>query len=151
MVHMEEVFVSELSARGLKFTAQRRMVMEAALQMKRHFEAEDVVARLRRRRPRVSRATVYRTLPLLVQAGLVREVHSADLHAHYENIMVKDHHDHLVCTRCGTVKEFVDPRIEKLQLEVCAERGFRPLRHRMEVLGVCRQCLRKAKRSKASA
>jgi len=150
-MQLEEVFVSELRAKGLKFTAQRRMVMEAALQMKRHFEAEDVVACLRRRRPRVSRATAYRTLPLLVQAGLVRQVYSADPHAHYENIMVNNHHDHLVCTKCGAIKEFVDPRIEKLQLEVCAECGFRPLRHRMEVLGVCRQCLRKAKRSKTSA
>jgi Fur family ferric uptake transcriptional regulator len=143
--------VSVLKAKGLKLTAQRRTVMAAISRMKRHFEAEDLIDDLRARKQRISRATIYRTLPLLVQAGLVREVHSSDRHAHYERALLSDHHDHLVCTKCGTVKEFVDPRIEKLQLQVCAERGFEPLRHRMEILGVCRRCQRTAKRRKAKS
>lgn len=145
-MNLESRLLSHLEANALKLTRQRRAVLEAVFALHEHFEAEDVVLHLRSRGHRVSRAAVYRTLPLLAASGLIREVHSAERHSHYEHTVGHDHHDHLVCTECGSVTEFQDPQIEELQHRICAQRGFDPVDHRMEILGVCRQCRRKQAR-----
>lgn len=122
-------------------------MLEEAVALERHFDAEELAVCLRNRGIRASRATVYRTLAALVAGGLIREVHSDDLHSHYELVEGKAHHDHLICQACGTVEEFSDPQIEELQNSLCAARGFQPLRHRLEIIGICQRCRNRQKPS----
>jgi len=133
-------FSSYLHERELKFTTERQLILEEVFKTHRHFEAEDVVLGLRGRGKRVSRASIYRTLPLLVESGLLREVHSAEKHSHYEHIFGHEHHDHLICTQCGGTIEFFEPRIESLQESICRTRGFQPTHHKLEITGVCSEC-----------
>lgn len=133
-------FLQYLRERELKFTPERQLILEEIFQTHRHFEAEDIVMGLRGRGKRVSRASIYRTLPLLVESGLLREVHSAEKHSHYEHIFGHNHHDHLICTQCGGTIEFFEPRIEGLQDSICRAYGFQPANHKLEVTGVCKEC-----------
>jgi len=138
----EQLSPSTLEHAGARATSQRLAILRAIGEMDRHFEPEQLAEHLHRQGRSVSRATVYRTLPLMVRLGLIREVHSQDRHRHYERTVATAHHDHLVCVQCGRVEEFVDPRIEQLQGEICQARGFHPVGHRTEIVGLCRRCAR---------
>ncbi|MEW6230397.1 MAG: Fur family transcriptional regulator, partial [Bacillota bacterium] len=105
---------------------------------------------LRDRGRRVSRASVYRTLPLLVKSGLLRDVHSSEKHSHYEHIFGHRHHDHLICTKCGRTIEFNSPMIEKLQTEICNQHGFWATGHKLEITGLCDACRAKEARNSTS-
>jgi Fur family ferric uptake transcriptional regulator len=89
---------------------------------------------------KVSRASVYRTLPLLVESGIIEEVERVDKHAHYEKIPKNGHHDHMICTRCGKVIEFYSEGLEELQEKICRQKNFSGMRHSLEILGVCEKC-----------
>jgi len=130
-------FRSYLRGRGLRFTAQRRAVLEGVMAREGHFDAEQLHDALGQD---VSLATVYRTLSLLQEAGLIREVIQEADRARYEAVYGHAHHDHMICVRCGKVIEFCDERIEDLQRSICREHSFRALDHRMGIRGVCRQC-----------
>jgi len=133
-------FREYLIEQGLKFTAERRTILAEVFRRHEHFEAEDIVLGLRASGSRVSRASVYRALPHLVGSGLLRPVHSAEKHGHYEHVFGHDHHDHLICSRCGATIEFKDNGIEKLQERVCVQHDFKPTNHRLEIIGVCASC-----------
>ncbi|MHB1000922.1 MAG: Fur family transcriptional regulator [Armatimonadota bacterium] len=105
-----------------------------------HFEADDIVIGLRHSGNRVSRASVYRTLPLLVECGLLRDVYSAEKHCHYEHVFGHEHHDHLICSGCGSTIEFSNSEIEAMQDRICKEYGFFPVRHKLEITGLCKEC-----------
>ena len=112
--------------------------------MKGHFEAEDLHYELRKKKEhRVSKASVYRTLPLLVEAGLLREVEFVDRHAHYEQISPADRHEHLVCTECGKVVEFRRPSVERTLRQVARDYGFDHESHKIEITGLCEECRRR--------
>ena len=138
----ETRFCEYLADHGLRLTAERRMILREVFRRHDHFEAEDVVIGLRRTGERVSRASVYRTLPLLVRSGLLRSVHSDEKHAHFEHVFGHDHHDHLICTECGRTVEFKHEGIEETQDKVCAEHGFTCTHHRLEITGICADCRR---------
>ena len=142
MSNEELRFREYLTEAGLRCTSERRLILEEVFRRHDHFEAEDIVLGLRGTGVRVSRASVYRTLPLLVESGLLRQVHSDEKHGHYEHIFGHDHHDHLICARCGNTIEFKDEGIEKLQDRVCARHGFTPANHRLEIHGICAACSR---------
>lgn len=125
---------------GLKFTRERRLVLEEVFRNHGHFEADDIVMGLRGQGRRVSRASVYRTLPMLVRSGLLRDVHSSEKHSHYEHVFGHHHHDHLICTGCGRAIEFTSPVIEKLQIEICSQHGFQAAGHKLEITGLCDAC-----------
>jgi len=138
-----EKFARYLQTNGMKFTKERRIILESAFATHRHFEVDDLLFQLRSNNKRVSKATIYRTLPLLVRSGLLREVHDDDKHTHYEHIYGHEHHDHLICLNCGKIIEFGNPIIESLQDEVCKQHEFTPVKHRYEILGYCRECVGK--------
>lgn len=141
MVSAEEARFGEyLASKNLKFTQERRRILREVFRIHRHFEAEDIVMGLNSQGIRVSRASVYRTLPVLVDSGLLREVHSSEKHSHYEHVFGHEHHDHLICTRCGAEIEFSDQMIEEMQERVCREHGFVPSSHKLEITGTCRRC-----------
>jgi len=140
MIDEQKRFQEYLRSQGLRFTPQRREIVAKVFATPDHFEADDLVLACRRERKPISRATIYRTLPLLVQSGLIREVLFGENQTHYEHIRDNEHHDHLVCVKCGKVFEFCDASIERLQKEVCAQYGFHPHTHSLEIKGYCSRC-----------
>jgi len=134
------LFIAFLAGKRLKLTRQRETVVEEIFASGGHFEAEDMVERLKRKRARVSRATVYRTLELLQECRLVEKVNFGTTQSFYEHVLLGQHHDHIICTRCNVVIEFVDERIETLQEEICAANGIRLQSHSMRLFGECLVC-----------
>lgn len=108
--------------------------------MKGHFEPEELLLRLRKKGLTVSRASIYRTLPLLVESGVIEEAIYKDRKTRYERCTEKEHHDHLICTSCGSIIEFVSRPIEALQEEVCRRHGFHAYSHTLEIRGLCQEC-----------
>lgn len=146
----QETFAGFLKSRGLKLTPERRHVLEAVFSFHRHFDLDDIYDRARKRGARVSRATIYRTLPLLMESGLIREVFRCMDRPRYEHVYGHDHHDHMVCLGCGKIIEFKDDRIEDLQKEVCDRFGFESVEHRLGIRGYCRECASARKRGRGS-
>jgi Fur family ferric uptake transcriptional regulator len=129
-----------LAERGLRLTAARRAIVEVVLGRAGHFAIEDLVAELRSRGLPASKATVYRSLPLLTEAGILSSaVLTRDEHT-YERAVGREHHDHLVCRGCGKVVEFEYEAIEVLQREVAARYGFTLEGHVHQLIGRCAEC-----------
>ena len=126
--------------RGLKNSAPRREVLRAFVETEGHIDARDLYDILRERGKRIGYATVWRTLKLLVQCGLAREVQLAGKEARFEHAWAHTHHDHLVCLGCGRTFEFFDPKIEELQERAAKRHGFKAERHSMVIFGLCKRC-----------
>jgi Fur family ferric uptake transcriptional regulator len=135
-----ECFERFLVGRGLRLTPARAAIAEAVLARAGHFPIEDLVADLRRRGIRGSKATVYRALPLLTASGILQPAVMAGDTKRYETAFGKDHHDHLVCIRCGKVVEFEFEAFEILQREVAARHGFTLEGHLHQLVGRCSDC-----------
>jgi len=133
-------FEAFLRSQKLKLTGERMAILEAVFQQRTHFDAESLHGDLKGRGSAISRATVYRTLDLLVQCGLVRKSSLGSSHANYEAARGDEHHDHLICLLCGRVIEFFRPELEAMQEQICQEHGFRPLQHSLQIFGLCRNC-----------
>jgi Fur family transcriptional regulator, ferric uptake regulator len=131
-----------LHGRRLRLTAERQSLLRAVMMHAGHFDADEIAARLRRgRSPHASRATVYRTLVLLEECGILRKSPVSRLgRSVYENAIGRDHHDHIVCAACGRIEEFYEERVEKLQDEIAGRFGFRVTKHVHEIVGFCSRC-----------
>jgi Fur family ferric uptake transcriptional regulator len=125
---------------GLRQTAQRRLVTDVFFRTDAHLSIEELLDRVRSEDPKVGYATVYRTLKLLKDSGLAYERHFDDGVSRYEVAHSDEHHDHLICTGCGTIIEFEEPRIERLQEELARSHGFELRRHKHELYGLCASC-----------
>lgn len=132
-------FSEFLSRRGLKLTRQRERILDRIFSSHDHFKAEKLLKSM----PDISKATLYRTLALLVEAGLLRQETFDERHAHYEHILGHAHHGHLVCLECGEIVEFRNDEIEKRQKEVCRRHKFQPVSHRLSIYGYCARCAKK--------
>ncbi|MFP4053086.1 MAG: Fur family transcriptional regulator [Phycisphaerae bacterium] len=135
-----DAFVEFLRTHGSRVTDARRMVLEQAMARKDHFRADDLAADLSAGPSRVSRGTIYRTLALMVEAGLVREIRDTDVHAHYEWVFGRPEHEHMVCDVCGKFIEFSDPRICSAIRDACREQSFDCRSYRVMVFGICPSC-----------
>jgi Fur family ferric uptake transcriptional regulator len=138
------VFDDFLRKKGLKVTRERTALFDEIFSTHRHFDAEDLVIRMRDRGTKVSRATIYRTLELLHGCGLVGRVRLNEEKYRYERLRKGEHHDHLVCSSCGKVIEFVDAAIEKRQETVCKEYEFLATSHSHQISGICSSCRKAA-------
>ena len=136
-------FLHYLGEHHHRVTGGRFRVFEGALQEPGHFDADGLYLKLRARGEKVSRATVYRTLDLLVEAGFLSKM-LTETQAIYELIRGRSHHDHLVCTACGGTLEVFSEALEKAQEELCAKHAFLATSHTLRVEGVCADCRRKA-------
>ncbi len=136
-----ERFERFLAKRELRLTEARAAIVEAALARRGHYPIEDLIADLKSRGIRGSKATVYRTLPLLAEAGILQPAIVAGDSQAYETTFGQDHHDHLICARCGKVVEFGFEAFEILQKEVAGRYGFRLETHHHELVGTCPACL----------
>ncbi|MBI1170698.1 transcriptional repressor [bacterium] len=122
-------------AKGLRMTDQRRTVARVVAEAEDHPDVEELHQRAARLDPRISLATVYRTVKLFEEAGILDRLEFGDGRARYEDAE-RDHHDHLIDVNSGQVFEFVDPEIEALQERIAARLGYRLIGHRLELLGV---------------
>ena len=143
-------FEGFLRSRSLRLTAQRRAIFERVFDTHQHFTAEELFGWIDASDDRGSRATVYRTLSLLVEGGFLESLDVGAGEMRYEHVLGHRHHDHMVCTACGKIEEFVDERIEKLQEEACRAKGFEMESHNLRIFGLCRACARQRRRDGAS-
>jgi len=134
-----------IAQRGLKHSRQRSVIVETFYSMGGHVPVEALVARVREQDPRVSLATVYRTMKLLAESGLAVARQFGDGQTRYETAR-GEHHDHLICTGCGRIVEFENERIEELQLRVARRHGFSVESHKLELYGRCPGCRRDRER-----
>ena len=125
---------------GLRRTAQRATIVNAVFSQDEHFTADELLDRVRKTAANTSRATVYRTLGLLVEASLLREIDLGDAPTTYDpNFLNRPTHNHLVCIDCGRVVEFEDSHIELLNACVTRRLGFKPIRQALKIEATCEQ------------
>jgi Fur family ferric uptake transcriptional regulator len=131
-------FVDFLAHRNLRLTGQRRAIMETVFSTEQHFTADQLLKWSRQRDRSVSRATVYRTLPLLTESGLVREMDFGKDHMVYDpNYADRPRHNHIVCLDCGKIIEFESDKIAELEEEIHDRLGFTVQSHRLQIMATC--------------
>ena len=137
---LREAFRKYLKDHGIRYTTARRKILDVVLDMRDHFEAEQVLYLLRERGHRVGKATVYRTLPLLVDCGILKQVRFDAKLAHYEHAFGEAPHDHMVCRRCGRIIEFSSDEIVELRRRIAQRHHFHVTSHRFQLTGLCWEC-----------
>ena len=125
---------------GRRLTREREEIVRIIGEIEGHFDPQTLYERLKAKGSKVSRASVYRTIPILIEHGVITEAGKTEKHAHYEKAMGKAHHDHLRCLGCGKTMEIYSPALEMLQDEICRREGFKGVRHTLEIMGYCREC-----------
>ncbi len=135
-----DAFESYLAKSNLRVTKERQQLYDGVRAQKGHFTVDTLVHRLKESGYAISRDTVYRNLPLLLEAGVVRQSFRAGRETIYEVDEGKPHHDHLLCSQCGKVEEFVDPKIEALQEDVARQFEFELQHHCHQLVGICKKC-----------
>jgi len=138
-------FSEYLKGQRLRMTRERRAILDEMLEVRGHFDADQLLMLFRRKGRPVSRATLYRTLARLVDAGIVHKIEMATGQARYEPMFGRHHHDHLVCVECGRIFEFENRDIERLQEEVCRRKKFTMTGHTHQIRGSCESCSEKSR------
>jgi Fur family ferric uptake transcriptional regulator len=134
---------SYMVKRGLRSTEQRRLIIDTLFDAGDHVTIDGLLRQVRAIDGRVGYATVYRTMKLLAESGVVQEHKFGDGFTRYELSDEEAHHDHLICLECGKITEFEEPSIEELQERVATRHGFLVKQHKHELYGVCAECQRK--------
>ena len=137
---IHDVFDDFLRDKNLKLTWQRMEILDTFLKTSRHLSVDELYTVVRKKSEKIGRATVFRTLKLLSESEIAREVDFGDKIARYEKNYGIDHHDHLICVKCSKYIEAMNPEIERLQDKLCADFGFKPTKHRLEIFGICKEC-----------
>jgi len=132
-----------LVEKGLKFTSEREQILKEIFSRHDHFDAEALFQVFHDRGENISRATIYRTLPLLVESGLAQEAMRCGEKICYEHIYGHRLHGHMICMGCGKIIEFENDELEKIKKKVCEEHGFKPTEFRFGIKGYCKDCQKK--------
>lgn len=138
---------AQLRKSGFRWTNQRSLIVRTALSTHEHFTAEQLLELCRQRDPKVSRATVYRTLAVLEEQGFVEGLDTGDGGRRFEHVLGHEHHDHMVCVGCGAIIEFRDEELERRQDAAAKRAGFRIESHSLRIYGRCRGCQRSPRSS----
>lgn len=140
-------FKQLLKANGLKFTIQREVILEMLYNSDEHLTPEGLHHLIQQKHPELGTgiATVYRTLSLLEDSDMVTSLSFGAQGKKYE-LGAKDHHDHIICTQCGSITEFVDDEIELRQKKIAEELGFIMQEHSMQIYGICKSCQQNPKK-----
>lgn len=139
---LTRLFARYLREQGLPVTQQRGVVADVVFSSEEHLSVDDIEQRLRDRGDRIGKATIYRTLDLLVRSRLVEEHDFGEGFKRYEHRLTQQPvHEHLICLECGKVIEFESIEIHRVESRVKEEHGFSPARHRLEIYGLCRECV----------
>jgi Fur family ferric uptake transcriptional regulator len=133
-------FKNYLDTQGLRLTQERFAILSQVFKTDTHFRPDDLLVWMRQAGYKTSKATIYRTLPLLIKGGILTEVIDADNQIQYEYIDNIKEHAHLICVQCGKITESRVPEIIKLKNELCRKFNFNPVKFRSEIIGVCSEC-----------
>ncbi|HLC16360.1 MAG TPA: Fur family transcriptional regulator [Thermodesulfovibrionia bacterium] len=136
----DSIFREFLQNNELRYTKEREEILQGILSMQGHFDTEELLIQLRKQNCKASLASIYRTIPLLIQSGLIEEVIKTEKHTRYEVKYGKEHHDHMICQRCGKLIEFYSDKLEQLQNEIAHSYDFMPVSHILEIKGYCFEC-----------
>ncbi len=140
MTNTDENLKNYLKEHGLKVTRERLALFEGVKAQTGHFTVDDLVHRLKEAGYKVSRDTVYRNLPVLMDTGVLRISYKRGRDTLYEVLEGKDHHDHIFCLLCGKLQEFRSSEIESLQHQIAKEHGFDLTHHFHQLVGICSSC-----------
>ncbi len=135
-----ETLKKVLKKEGLRYTHQRQAIWDELSASDEHRDAEEIYLALHNSELNVSRATVYRTIDVLVKNNLVRKLELGDGRARYEHKMDIAHHDHLICVQCGKIEEFMDNMIENRQEMIVQKFGYKLIRHIHQLFVICDEC-----------
>ncbi|HLA48810.1 MAG: transcriptional repressor [Nitrospinae bacterium RIFCSPLOWO2_12_39_16] len=142
MKNEKEVFEEYISKKNLKFTSQRKIILDTFLKEEWHISTEELYKKISQKNPTIGIATVYRTLKLLMGCGLAQERQFGDGQTRYEHSHEHIHHDHIICRGCGKIVEFKNDDIEKLQNEIAKKNRFKVYAHKLELYGLCYDCIK---------
>ncbi len=137
------IFETFLRSKNLKYSDQRKAILETFIEAGKHVTTEELYLAVREQHNNIGYTTAHRTLKLLCESGLARESRFEDGVNRYELKYGHEHHDHLICTKCGIFIEVIDPKIEELQKKLVKKYGFTQKHHRMEIYGICKNCKRR--------
>jgi Fur family ferric uptake transcriptional regulator len=129
-----------LREKKLRPTRERFLLLDEIMRTSGHFDADELFATLNSKNLKASRATVYNTLDLLVECGLISKYRFDEGHSRYEKAFGKPRHDHLICLDCGDIIEFVHERLDKILHEVCDEKKFKQRNSTLQIFGICSKC-----------
>lgn len=135
-----EILREYIARRNMRYTPEREAIVREVFARHDHFSVEDLYLALRKKRRQISRASIYRTLPLLIDAGLVAEVFQDSGQTLYEHTYGHEHHCHLRCLGCGQVVEFSEPALGEVEARLAREMGYLVDGHKLEVMGTCPAC-----------
>uniref|UniRef100_A0A7V5XI49 Ferric uptake regulation protein n=1 Tax=Thermodesulfobacterium geofontis TaxID=1295609 RepID=A0A7V5XI49_9BACT len=133
-------FKKFIRKRGLKYTSEREEILKEILKSKNHFDVDELYMKLRKRGSKVSKASVYRTIPLLVEAGYIQEVYKQDARSYYELTLDKLPHIHFICIKCKNVDEILDNYLAELIQKEAKNKNYTPLTYHLEIFGICSNC-----------
>lgn len=129
--------------KGLKFSKKRAAIIEYFINVDRHYTVEQLYNEIKRTDSNISYSTVYRTLRLLVDCGMAAVHHFDEDETRFEPTHKEQHHDHLVCIKCGRIIEFTHDGIEKFQKDVARKHNFMVSNHELQIYGLCKKCQKK--------
>jgi Fur family ferric uptake transcriptional regulator len=141
----KEKFRQYIKDSGLRQSAPRDAVVSVFLRTEKHVSTQELFEIVKKKHKTVGYATVARTMKLLAQAGLCRVVDFGDGLQRYEHEYGHEHHDHLICTKCGKFVEIYSKKLEKAQDELVKKHGYRQVSHKLQIYGICPKCEKKKK------
>lgn len=140
MEREKEILREHITRHNLKHTRQRELILETFLKIGGHVSAEELYNKVVRRDSSIGLATVYRTLSLLCECGIAAQREFGEGRTRFEIVHEYQHHDHLICTKCGKIIEFENCNIERLQEKVAKDKAFTIFTHNLEIYGLCAEC-----------
>ena len=136
----KEIFIKYIEDKGMRHTKQRELIVDSFFSAGRHITSEELFNIVKKKNPEIGYATVQRNLNLLCESGLAEEIKIGKQKTRYEQKYGSKHHDHLICVKCGRLIEVNDEKIEKLQDKLARENNFIPIKHKLEIYGICGNC-----------
>jgi Fur family ferric uptake transcriptional regulator len=135
-----DLFRSFISQRGLRNTPEREEIIREIFSSHDHFDVDELYLRLRKKKSKVSKASIYRNIPLIMDCGLIKAVWHENGHMHYEHIYGHGHHCHIRCVKCGKVIEFVEKQLQQIERRLAQQYDFEVIDHSLDIIGYCSEC-----------
>ena len=148
-MNARDKFIQYVVNKGLRNTEQRRQVLDVFLATEKHLTVQELYDLMRKKHKGIGYATVARTIKLMCESGICRQIDLGDAFLHYEHKFGHEHHDHLICLKCGKFKEIYSPKLEKIQDELVKKYGYVQEKHKLDIFGLCPGCAKTPTRKKS--